>query len=561
MTPSLDAYLRRQGHPSQTSSGSRSSSTLSTPLAQSSRGRLPPGPHGAADPLPRDLPFGPLRAGAPGRAAYRRGAYPDLRDPAVRQQAVADYEAGFYASSSAPSIVARRRLYSKILSDWGMDLKDFGTEAVHAVGATLRAGGYRSSDNVLSQMKVDAERAGVEITAATKRALTDAARSCRRGLGPPLRAMALDFPRFEQLPADVAPWAPGGPASPRNALIIAGWWMMREIEVSNLRVSCVQIAQGRCPVVALTLPASKTDQAGVGVRRTHTCICQNGAPRPFCPAHCAWDQLLRLRREYAERFNGETLLTDMPFFPTTGGAPCSKEGFTQTIVRAAQLLNQPITDDLENVRISGHSMRPTGAQFLAKAGLDTYTVQLLGRWGSSSVETYVRDAVISEAASRARASQLSHTLDKITGDATAALPQDSFDRALVLGWVRESFGPGQLWTDELLEALVDRVSARVHSAVLRTTAPTDATAEIDEALASSSSDDDGQPSSLKPDTPIEEVANEKRKRRHRVLVGPPNIQTGQWVTRCGWRFGRSTQARLPEMGDKTCDRCFKHRTG
>ena len=111
-----------------------------------------------------------------------------------------DYTAGFYAASSAPSIAARRKLYLRIVADWGFTLADFGPELIHALGATLRAGGYRSACNILSQLRVDVERAGIEVTPASQRALGDAARSCRRGLGPPLRAMALDFPRFEGLP-------------------------------------------------------------------------------------------------------------------------------------------------------------------------------------------------------------------------------------------------------------------------------------------------------------------------------------------------------------------------
>ena len=503
--------------------------------------------------------YGPLRAGAPGRKPYRRGAYPDLTDPAVRQQAVTDYEAGFYAHSSVSSILARRRLYTKILSEWGFALEDLGPEAVHAVGATLRAGGYRSADNVLSQMRVDAERAGIEVTAACRRALTDAARSCRRGIGPPMRAMALEFHRFEQLPADTSPWAPGGPAAPRNALIIAGWWMMREIEVANLRASCVAVAQGRCPAVTLTLPASKADQTGVGVKRTHTCLCRGGAIRPFCPAHAAWDQLLNLRRWYPSHFSEGILVTDLPFFPARGGGTCTKEGFTQTIVRAAQILEMPLQNELDNERVTGHTMRPTGAQFLARAGLDTYTVQLLGRWGSSTVEQYVREAVISEAASRARASQLSHNLSQITGEVAAALPRDRFDRARVLEWVREFFRPSPELSDEIVDALVDRVAARVQSLTLRRAAGVDAAAGPD--ASSSSSNEDVPQVVLQPAVLVGEVSNEKRRKRHRILAGPPSLEIGQWVTRCGWRFGRSAEARLPVAGDAPCERCYRHRMG
>ena len=32
-------------------------------------------------------------------------------------------------------------------------------------------------------------------------------------------------------------------------------------------------------------------------------------------------------------------------------------------------------------RVSGHSLRPTGAQGLARMGVDSYVIELLGRWG------------------------------------------------------------------------------------------------------------------------------------------------------------------------------------
>ena len=43
-------------------------------------------------------------------------------------------------------------------------------------------------------------------------------------------------------------------------------------------------------------------------------------------------------------------------------------------------------------RISGHSLRVTGAQGLAGRGWNLWTVQLLGRWGSDSVKGYFREA-------------------------------------------------------------------------------------------------------------------------------------------------------------------------
>ena len=553
MTPCLDLLRRRAASSCTLPAGGRQ------PALQQSTETEPQ--QGARE----DRGYGPLRAGAPGRLPYRRGSFPDLSHPVAKQRAVADYELGFYAASSAPAIAARRRLYHKILLQWGFDFEHLGPEVVHAVGATLRAGGYRSSDCILSQMSVDAERAGIEISPATRRALTDAARSCRRGLGPPLRAMALNFALFERLPGDPTPWAPGGPASPRNALITAGWWMLREVEVANLRASCVTITPGRCPAVALTLPTSKADQAGAGVQRTHTCICQGGAIRPFCPAHAAWDQMICLRRWFPDRFADDAASADLPFFPTSAGSPCTKEGFTRTISQAAVLLDLPQQSAVDNERVTGHSMRATGAQFLARAGLDTYTVQLLGRWGSSAVERYVREAVISGAASRARASQLAQTLTHMSGEVVAALPRDQFDRSFVQSCIRESFVSERGLTDEIADALVERVTARVQSHVLRRTAGAAAQPSTPQSSSSSSSSSaspggDG-PAGTPPAGITERVANDHYKKVHLVVHGPPSLEIGMWVTQCGWRFGRSSVARRPEESDLLCSRCFRHKLG
>ena len=64
---------------------------------------------------------------------------------------------------------------------------------------------------------------------------------------------------------------------------------------------------------------------------------------------------------------------------------------TQTIVKAAQLLEAPtITADGSEI-VSGHSLRVSGAQGLARLGLDTWAIQLLGRWGSDRVRGYIRE--------------------------------------------------------------------------------------------------------------------------------------------------------------------------
>ena len=88
----------------------------------------------------------------------------------------------------------------------------------------------------------------------------------------------------------------------------------------------------------------------------------------------------------------------------------------QTIVKAAELLGVPAKDGHGRERISGHTLRVTGAQGLAMAGLELWAIQLLGRWGSQSVTRYVRDAhleTVSKDASAKRARFAQLDLDDI----------------------------------------------------------------------------------------------------------------------------------------------------
>ena len=103
----------------------------------------------------------------------------------------------------------------------------------------------------------------------------------------------------------------------------------------------------------------------------------------------------------------------------------------------------------------------------------------------------------------------------------------------MLGWVRDSFGQGRAFSEEFLEALVDRVGSRVHSGVLQAAATTETAAGPDDPMDPSSSDGEGPSPNLQGSGHIKEVANEHRKKRHLVLIGPPCVHVGQWLTRCG----------------------------
>ena len=140
----------------------------------------------------------------------------------------------------------------------------------------------------------------------------------------------------------------------------------------------------------MRLPASKTDTQAFGASRSHRCGCGQGAASPSCPFHAAWDQLLWLRRTFPTQFDASGRpARDLPLFPDWSGGTVAKHKMTDTIVRAARLLGVGDAPDGAE-RISGHSLRVTGAQGLVVLGWPSEAVRLMGRWESKDVERYVR---------------------------------------------------------------------------------------------------------------------------------------------------------------------------
>ena len=59
-----------------------------------------------------------------------------------------------------------------------------------------------------------------------------------------------------------------------------------------------------------------------------------------------------------------------------------------TIIKAAEYLKVPLVGKGGHERVSGHTLRVSGAQGLARMGVEQWSVQLLGRWGSEAVRGY-----------------------------------------------------------------------------------------------------------------------------------------------------------------------------
>ena len=197
--------------------------------------------------------------------------------------------------------------------------------------------------------------------------------------------------------------------------------MCREIELSTARARLLEFEEGNEGKLKATLhlPASKTDLRACGVARSLVCSCSSSSassspsssPSPECVVHVLLEHALFLRRRFPDRWSGAGPDWDLPLFPDELGEVVTKHAMAEAIKEAGRLLGVSVASPDGSERITGHSLRVSGAQGLAQLGWHLWTVQLHGRWGSEVVKRYFRDSPLASAALTSSASGPSRELD------------------------------------------------------------------------------------------------------------------------------------------------------
>eukprot|EP00971_Amphidinium_carterae_P277354 5504600-Amphidinium_carterae.1 len=329
----------------------------------------------------------PPRADGPRRNPPGRGCrarLPLTPSAKVKARATEALRKGIYSASSTGPKASRQKLVRSILAGWGLQFPPLTVEGVMALGAALKAGGYRSAKLYLMEAKLEAERAlttGV-LSAAVKRALVDAERSCTRGVGPAKQAESLPFRRLAELDGEER-WASKWPVSPRTCLVVGCWFLLREVELANALERHVTIGgDARTPTITFLLPASKCDAMALGLERTLGCACDK-LGRVLCPVHALKDHKAVLQRRFAA---GGKLNRNLPLFPDVQGRAITKDNMADLIEEAARRLRLTTVRADGLPKYTGHSMRVTGAQLLVSLGLEPSVVGLFGRWSSASLD-------------------------------------------------------------------------------------------------------------------------------------------------------------------------------
>ena len=432
-----------------------------------------------------------------------------------------------HSNSSRGSSASLLKTWESIHRSWhGPDVPVWPlTPEKLAVAAVMKWKKYRSFPNYLSRAKeYHVALAGVwgeDLILAARQAT----RSVQRGIGPPRQSEPLRLDLISQAPVDdleeVEAVVEGGPLFSINLIIIAVYFLLRELEAS-LTLAKNVFLDVRRKIVSILLPGSKTDVMALTCTRSWGCLCATvGMWR--CPFHAAVRQ-----RELIESIADPVALEqDLPFYPQKSGEAPSKESVVASFEHWHALVGLPVLDSSGRRRMGGHSARLGGVQLLAQEGLHVVQIELMARWSSPMILHYAKSAPLTRItedyeALRTRR-ELHQRLDELAKGLEALkrtpIGDDRHNQADVVQQAAMELPPA--WRD-----LVNEKLDEFRKELIR--------------------------------RPSDYVRNSETGVWHVVREGGLNLVPVAWSACCGWPFGLAHFSRanvVPEFGRK-CVKCF-----
>ena len=228
-----------------------------------------------------------------GRRACKRTAL-QAALPENRVESLADLGGAILARSSEGPFRSRVRTWVDLTAAWALPAWPISLDSVRKVAASLGRGRYRSAQNYFDAAVTYQEHfRGESVDPLLRRALRRYAKAVARGLaGSKLKAifpaMRLE-PLLDTSPASAAePWNPFLVAHAADALLLAVWFMLREIEFAAARTEDIEAGEAW---VLVRIPLHKTAQGGERELTARQLRCACGVrSRPMCPAHAAMRQ-------------------------------------------------------------------------------------------------------------------------------------------------------------------------------------------------------------------------------------------------------------------------------
>ena len=396
-------------------------------------------------------------------------------------------------------------------------------DLVDKIGAAFKAGKYRSAKLYFCRARQEhVDKYHARLAPDVEAAITRAIRSINRGMGPDKPKDSFQLERLRDL--DQCEQAIRRhlllrgveahelPLCCTTVAICSTWFLLRGIEIAAAQWDDWFLDdEQQC--LRWNLPVSKTDTEAKGAMRSHHCSCSSTVSA-ICPYHTA----KRYRDMHRKRSSG-------PLFQDQNGHPLSK----QTVARLAEALAQYLqSNDMDEwptdtvQKWAEHAFRVSGAQMFARAGLDLYLIQLLGRWGSRAIERYVQDAPLANTAWAAQAVAGLHDSNE---PRFASNMQEAEPIAVC----------SQQASEETIEDVVTKHAAWSSDSLRR-------------AVTKAMSDQQWF------------IHNPKSKKVHLPDMGELGRQSDNWRTKCSrWRYGLASHVRHVEIlpGFHKCERCFE----
>ena len=256
-------------------------------------------------------------------------------------QLIIDLENDMYAHSSKKPREALWKTWCVMASAWNLPPVPLTEELILKVGASFKAGQYRSPQNYFSRA-VQEHRSLTKANPSyfLQQLIKNTTRSIVRGMGPTPFKDSFEVELLcricpYNLPTGQETWLED-PAAKIDATLICCWWLLRGIEAAaatTLHVWHQTTATEKTTL--LTLPVQKTDSAGACVARGHSCICLSARHfQRICPHHAMKRHLDRMLRRFPAQYR---LPQGMPLIPNASGHTISQDQLIQIFRDTIQL--------------------------------------------------------------------------------------------------------------------------------------------------------------------------------------------------------------------------------
>ncbi|CAE7737879.1 CML12 [Symbiodinium sp. CCMP2592] len=413
---------------------------------------------------------------------------------------------------------------------------------LHTIAGAMRIAGYRSTGLYLDAVVWHQENTlHTPVTPGLRRVVKTLTKAAARGLPGSRLKQAFDLDELSKLVDDTAPFGPfnaGLVAHAVDVVIVATWFMLREVELAAARVRDLGVTLS---TVSLDIPLHKTAQGGQAdlTRRTFRCVCTSTA-HPLCP-RCAAHRHLRRVQASAAATPADFLF---PTRPTVQRSKAESAEMFRLVLDAAGFETVYLDEQGKRRLIfGGHAARVAGATFMAMRGVPVAVIQLLGRWASTAVERYVQQAPLAVAAgvpAQALAAPSSSTTTPAQPLATPTPPalMDLLPTGNAAGHADTAVpAPQQMVPNVDFAAEVPGVEF----------VPEPARMPVADAIG---------------DSAPRYVMNCRTKMVHTPGVDEASTERSDWQAKCGWPYGVRQFFRLSELppDPALCRKCFPTET-